>query len=95
MGIICYLHYSYVVVYIHRKRDNTKCYDQWKITRKRDRETGLNTLKYDVINIRHMKVEEIPFDVINVKLKCDKLQTPWCDCGKAPPSEQGKMPKVG
>ena len=65
-----------------------------QITRKRDRETGLNTLEYDLINVRHMTVEDIPFVVINTKLKCDKTLTPWCDCENAPASERGRWPQV-
>ena len=80
--------------FFYRKRDYDKCYDQHKVTRKRDRETGLNTLKYDVINNAPMTINDIPFTVINVKLKCDKSLTPWCDCQGAPASEKGKRPQV-
>ena len=62
--------------------------------RKRDRDTGLDTLEYDVRNILNMTVESIPFVVINVKLICDKSLTPWCDCDGAPASERGKWPQV-
>ena len=81
-------------VFVFRKRDQGKCYDQVKITRKRDRDTGLDSLEYDVSNVHHMTVEEIPFMVVNVKLKCDKSLTPWCDCEGAPASERGKWPQV-
>ena len=86
--------WSHNIIFLCRKRDQQKCYDQVKITRKRDRETGLNSLKYDVLNIHHMTVDDIPFVVIIVKLKCDKPLTPWCDCEGAAASERGKWPQV-
>ena len=52
--------------FFYRKRDYDKCYDQHKVTRKRDRETGLNTLKYDVINNAPMTINDIPFTIMNV-----------------------------
>ena len=77
-----------------RKRDQDVCYDQWLVTRKRDRETGLDTLDYNLLNTRQLTIEEIPITTINVALKCDKSKTPWCDCSKASASEKGKRPKL-
>ena len=65
---------------LSRKRDQLKCYDQVKITRKRDRETGLNSLEYDSPKIHQLTIDDIPFMVLNVNLNCDKSLTPWCDC---------------
>ena len=95
MTLVILWHDSIFLIHcFYRKRDYDKCYDQVKITRKRDRETGLNTLEYELMNIRHMSVEDIPFVVLNIKLKCNKLLTPWCDCDGAPASERGKWPQV-
>ena len=79
---------------LFRKRDQEVCYDQWKVTRKRDRETGLESLDYKVLNTRQLTIEGIPITTINVALKCDTAKTPWCDCSHAPASERGKRPKV-
>lgn len=65
----------------HRKRDITKCFNQREITRKRDRETGLSTLKYKIGSVNKLNVNDIAsITVINIELICDRSQTPWCDC---------------
>lgn len=74
---------------MHRKRDTTKCFNQREITRKRDRETGLSTLKYGISGVNELVIDNIAkITLINIKLNCDRSQTPWCDCsGK----EQGEL----
>ena len=52
----------------------------------------MDTLDYNVLNVRNLKIQEIPLILINVKLSCDKSLTPWCDCSDAPASQRG-MPK--
>ncbi|XP_036345685.1 LOW QUALITY PROTEIN: beta-1,4-galactosyltransferase 7-like [Rhagoletis pomonella] len=64
----------------HRKRDTQKCYNQKEITRKRDRQTGLNTLKYKISKIQEMSIDGISITVLNILLECDLADTPWCDC---------------
>ncbi|XP_055384505.1 beta-1,4-galactosyltransferase 7 [Condylostylus longicornis] len=64
----------------HRKRDTEKCFNQREITRRRDRETGLNTTKYQIENIQNLTIDEAPLTVLSIKLSCDRNITPWCDC---------------
>lgn len=64
----------------HRKRDTIKCYDQRDVTRKRDRRTGLDTLRHRVQGVRNVTVDGAEVVVVNVQLECDAEQTPWCDC---------------
>lgn len=64
----------------HRKRDTTKCFNQREVTRKRDRQTGLNTLKYSIVDTKSLTIDAAKLTVLNIKLTCDRTQTPWCDC---------------
>lgn len=64
----------------HRKRDTEKCFNQKEVTRRRDRETGLNTTKYSIKNINELTIDNTAVTVVNIKLICDTLLTPWCDC---------------
>lgn len=64
----------------HRKRDTIKCFNQREITRKRDRLTGLDTLKYAVVSQRNVTIDGARAVVVNVQLECDKTVTPWCEC---------------
>lgn len=75
----------------HRKRDMTKCYNQREITRKRDRQTGLNNVSYKILDTIKMTISDISLTVINISLLCDKSSTPWCECEKLVGSkDQGK-----
>lgn len=66
---------------VHRKRDITKCFNQREITRKRDRETGLSTLRHTISSVNKLTIDNIAsVTVININLDCDRGQTPWCDC---------------
>lgn len=75
-----------------RRRDMVKCYNQQEVTRHRDRQTGLSTVKYSVQSRREMTIDGAPFTLLNVVLECDKEVTPWCDCtenvGNTPRSQQ-------
>ncbi|KAG4077793.1 hypothetical protein HA402_011222 [Bradysia odoriphaga] len=64
----------------HRKRDTTKCFNQREITRKRDRQTGLDTIKYAISDTKMLTIDDAKVIVLNIKLSCDKAVTPWCDC---------------
>ncbi|XP_055678279.1 beta-1,4-galactosyltransferase 7 [Lutzomyia longipalpis] len=64
----------------HRKRDTAKCFNQREITRKRDRETGLHTLKYDITSVNELQIDGARVTVLNIALHCDRSKTPWCDC---------------
>lgn len=67
----------------HRKRDTVKCFEQREVTRKRDRRTGLATLRHTVVGTRNVTVDGASVVVVNVRLECDAQQTPWCDCEAA------------
>ncbi|XP_057323672.1 beta-1,4-galactosyltransferase 7 isoform X1 [Microplitis mediator] len=65
-----------------RKRDTIKCFNQREITRKRDRQTGLNNVSYKIEQVINVTISDVPLTVLNIALNCDKTLTPWCDCTK-------------
>lgn len=71
-----------------RPRDMAKCYDQFNRTKKRDRLTGLNNLNYTLLSTNHMTVDSAPLILLNVKLQCDTMISPWCDCGNSSQNSQ-------
>jgi len=80
----------------HRRRDTIKCYNQKEVTRKRDRQTGLDTLKYAISSRNILQIDDVTVTVLNIQLDCDKQQTPWCDCDGAPNVEvKSKRTKAG
>lgn len=76
--------FSHIHDKLHRRRDTIKCYNQREVTRKRDRETGLNTLKYEISDRKILAIDDVTVTVLNIKLTCDTTMTPWCDCEGAP-----------
>lgn len=73
--------YRHVHDRAHRKRDTTKCFNQRDVTRKRDRETGLSTVDYTIVDVKKLTIDDtVKVTVLNIKLSCDKNLTPWCDC---------------
>lgn len=81
----CYawnMYYRHIHDRNHRKRDMTKCYNQREVTRKRDRQTGLNNVSYKILDTIKMTISDISLTVINISLLCDKSSTPWCECEK-------------
>ncbi|KAL4232083.1 Beta-1 [Mactra antiquata] len=62
----------------NRPRDNKRYFNQSEKTRRLDRETGLSTVKYDVINHYRLVINDAPVTMLEVKLICDYGQTPWC-----------------
>lgn len=70
--------FSHIHDRAHRRRDTAKCFNQKDETRKRDKLTGLNTIKYSISDRKEMAIDGIKFTVINVNLDCDKDFTPWC-----------------
>jgi xylosylprotein 4-beta-galactosyltransferase len=66
----------------HRRRDTAKCFNQREETRKRDKKTGLNTIKYNISSRKELAVDGIKLTILNVKLECDRNFTPWCECPK-------------
>lgn len=73
-----------------RKRDFAKCYNQHEVTRKRDRDTGLNSVSYKMGRIYQNCVDNVAYTLLNVILECDRSKTPWCDCKDAPKREKPK-----
>ncbi|KAB7501708.1 Beta-1,4-galactosyltransferase 7 [Armadillidium nasatum] len=63
-----------------RKRDMIKCYNQQDVTRRRDRQTGLSTTKYNLLSRMEMTADGHPFTILNIELLCDYAVTPWCNC---------------
>ncbi|XP_062515389.1 beta-1,4-galactosyltransferase 7-like isoform X3 [Corticium candelabrum] len=62
-----------------RKRDKSRYFDQYKVSRTRDRETGLRSVQYEVVKIVNMTISGAPCVIVNVKLTCDTNRTPFCD----------------
>ena len=50
-----------------------------QMSRRRDRSTGLNTLKYTVVSDIEMTVAGAPLHFVSVELECDYNLTPFCD----------------
>ena len=50
-----------------------------QLSRRRDRESGLHTLKFNVISIVNMTINGAPFKMANLDLFCDYNKTPFCD----------------
>jgi len=73
-------------------RDFQMCYNQRDKTRRRDRLGGFHTVDYEMASVQHMTVDGHHFQLLNVQLKCDKDETPWCDCRDAPQSEARVKP---
>ncbi|XP_035773098.1 beta-1,4-galactosyltransferase 7-like isoform X1 [Anopheles albimanus] len=80
---------------LHRKRDTTKCFNQRESTRRRDRNTGLNTLKYSIASRRELTIDGVPVSVLNVDLFCDKEDTPWCECPTVTEAPTQRIKKKG
>jgi len=62
------------------ERDKVKCYNQKKLTRRRDRLTGLSTLVYNVRSKKQLVLDGAPVHFLDVSLECDRFFTPWCTC---------------
>jgi len=69
---------------VETKRDMAKCYNQKNLTRRRDRETGLNNVQYAVSRKYTITIESATIHFLDVNLECNKSLTPWCNCTGAP-----------
>lgn len=65
------------------KRDTAKLFNQREVTRKKDRQTGLNTTRFQLLQVHRLTVEGVPFRVFDVALHCDTNSTPWCERGSS------------
>ncbi|RWS29898.1 beta-1:4-galactosyltransferase 7-like isoform X2 [Leptotrombidium deliense] len=63
---------------VFRKRDTAKLYNQKEVTRRRDRETGLHNVDYELLSKHRLQIDGSECTVICVKLKCNVKTTPWC-----------------
>ena len=61
-----------------RPRDYKRYGDQRKVSKKRDYDTGLDTVKYKILNEYEMNINGATGMVINVELQCDVELTSWC-----------------
>jgi len=77
-----------------RGRDYTKCHNQVENTRLRDRRTGLNDIHYSLVSKQTIHIDNKPMTLLNVKLPCDKRETPWCDCTGAEPDKPKKFQRT-
>lgn len=76
----------------YRPRDTVKCYNQRQVTRKRDRQTGLSNVSYELGQVVRVTIAGADVTVVNISLMCDKASTPWCECNGAPEEQQEKKP---
>lgn len=77
-----------------RNRDHTKCHNQVEETRTRDRKTGLLDLKYTLVSRKLLTFDGHAITLLNIKLDCDKIKTPWCDCSGVEPDKPKKMKRI-
>lgn len=61
-----------------RPRDNKRYFGQKEKTSRLDRETGLNTVQYELLNRHNLTLNGAPVTLLEIKLKCDYQKTPWC-----------------
>uniref|UniRef100_A0A914CC58 Beta-1,4-galactosyltransferase 7 n=1 Tax=Acrobeloides nanus TaxID=290746 RepID=A0A914CC58_9BILA len=62
-----------------RKRDYTLLYNQKQMSRKRDRISGLNTVRYRIVSRSLLNFGEAQASVLNIELFCDRSWTPYCE----------------
>ena len=48
------------------------------MSRRRDRNTGLNTVKFTVLKQHNLTISGAPVNFVDVKLECDMSVTPFC-----------------
>lgn len=73
-----------------RKRDRKRYGNQKMESFKRDRVTGLDTLRYEIRSTQELNIDGASCTVLHVELHCDVEVTPWCD----PPPEPVQKPAV-
>jgi xylosylprotein 4-beta-galactosyltransferase len=61
------------------------------VTRRRDRETGLDTVKFSIPSRRKLTIDDkTTITILNINLECDRKLTPWCDCDGAETKQNAK-----
>lgn len=61
-----------------RPRDSARCGQQRKVSRRRDRSTGLQSLRYQLLSRTNLRLDGTKVRVLNVQLHCDLSLSPWC-----------------
>nr|XP_046262246.1 beta-1,4-galactosyltransferase 7 isoform X1 [Scatophagus argus] len=61
-----------------RKRDQKRVAAQKQEQFKVDPEGGLTNLRYQVESRQELTISGAPCTIINIKLECDRYETPWC-----------------
>lgn len=63
----------------NRKRDKFKTKEQLNILRRRDKTTGLHTLKYSILSSHNVTIDNLySCSIYDVEIHCDPKRTPWC-----------------
>lgn len=65
---------------LNRKRDQKRCFNQKAMNFKKDRETGLHNVDYEINSTYSLTINKYSLIVVNVKLNCNRAVTPWCIC---------------
>lgn len=60
------------------RRDTAKLFNQREVTKRRDRETGLHNLEFELVTQWHLVVNGSSCTVHDVRLICRRSLTPWC-----------------
>jgi len=68
-----------------RKRDGARIGNQREMSRKRDRVSGLRTVRYSVQSRVPLDIDDAHLTIINVQLECNLSWTPYC-LSESPPS---------
>ena len=66
--------------------------DWSQANRRRDRETGLRNVQYDLVGEHRLTIGETPVTVLNVKLHCDTRKTSWCEFPNPPRASPSTAP---
>ncbi|KAL5471494.1 hypothetical protein EMCRGX_G029617 [Ephydatia muelleri] len=62
-----------------RPRDQKKYFNQWEVSKQRDRVTGLSTIQYKINSVVQLTIDGTPVNFVSVELQCDYERTPFCD----------------
>lgn len=71
------------------KRDTAKLFNQREVTKRRDRETGLHNLEFELVANWHLLVNGSSCFVHDIRLICRRDVTAWCE----PRSRNNSFPK--
>ncbi len=49
------------------------------MSRKKDRKTGVDSVKYKIVSNIEMTIDKAPLNFVSIELDCDYDVTPFCD----------------